>query len=101
MKSRFRRRPEGYRAPERFIKPGELWEPQAKIIMRRDVTGYAGAKRENVKYHLKAGEVYYVSTDVAAEFITKGYAAGELPRKVSEDEAAEWRAQQTVIRPGG
>ena len=68
--------------------------------MTRDVTGYAN-RDQNVKYELKAGEVYFVSVDVAAEFITKGYAAGELPRPVSDDEAAEWRAQQTIIRPGG
>jgi len=96
----FAKRRTKYKPPLRVAKPGEIWEPQAKIIMTRDVTGYAN-RDQNVKYELKAGEVYFVSVDVAAEFITKGYAAGELPRPVSDDEAAEWRAQQTIIRPGG
>lgn len=95
------RRGPAWRAPERFVTAAQVWEPQAKILMTRDVTGYAGKKRDNVKYHLKSGEVYYVDVDTAAQFITKGYAVGELPRKVSDDEAAEWRAQMTVIRPGG
>lgn len=96
----FLKRRHVHQRPERFVKPGEVWEPQAKVLMRKDVTGYRDGKLENVKYHLKAGEVYYLDVDTAAQFITKGYAAGELPRKVSDNEAAEWRGQMTVIQPG-
>ena len=83
-----------------FITPQAIFEPQAKILMTRDVNGWAHRERRQ-KYHLKAGEVYYVDIDTAAEFITKGYASGTLPRPVSDDERAEWRAQMTTVRPGG
>ncbi|MGH9908110.1 MAG: hypothetical protein ACRD8U_21270 [Pyrinomonadaceae bacterium] len=87
------------RAPELVPAQG-VFEPQAKITMTRDVTGWAHRERRQ-KYALKSGEVYYVDADTAAEFIVKGYATGELPREVSDDERAEWRSQMTVIRAGG
>jgi hypothetical protein len=74
--------------------------PQVRITMTRDVTGWTNRERR-IKYHLRHGRSYMVDGDTAVDFITKGYATGELPRSVSDDERAELRSQNRTIGLGG
>ena len=85
--------------PIKIIKPEDAFQPQTAVTMTRDVNGWID-RRRGLKWHLAAGRTYFIDQDRAAEFITKGYANGELPRDVSDDEKAHWRAEQTTISLG-
>lgn len=67
--------------------------------MLKDVNGWASRERR-AKWHLAAGRTYVVDEQTAVEFITKGYAEGTLPRKVSPDERAELRSVMTTVSVG-
>ena len=79
-----------------FVAPEDAFQAQTQVTMLRDVNGWLDRKK-GLKWSLQKGHTYLVDEAKAAEFITKGYANGELPREVSDDEAAEWRAQMTTI----
>jgi hypothetical protein len=85
--------------PLKFVTPSEAFEPQVEVRMLKDVTGWVDRGRRE-KFHLGAQRTYMVDEQTAVEFITKGYAAGELPREVSEDERAEIRSVMTTIGVG-
>jgi hypothetical protein len=89
--------PKRFRRPEvKFVRPQDAFTPQAAVTMTRDVNGWIDRKK-GLKWGLQAGQTYFIDQDKAAEFITKGYATGELPRTVSEDEKAEWMSQVQTI----
>jgi len=75
------------------------WEPQVEVLFTRDVNGWLDLDRR-IKFSFSAGSRAMVDEQHAIEFIVKGYALGELPRKVSEDEAAEIRSVMTTIGLG-
>lgn len=75
------------------------WQPQVQVTMTRDVNGWLD-RDQRIKWHLAAGTTHLVDEQHAIEFIVKGYATGQLPRKVSSDEAAELRSVITVIGLG-
>jgi hypothetical protein len=79
-----------------FIDASKYFTPQVPIKMTRDVSGWAD-RRKLQKFAMGAGKTYYVDVETATEFISKGYAEGQVPRAVSEDEQAEWMAQMTTI----
>jgi len=75
------------------------WQPQVKVKFTRTVTGWLD-RDARVKWEFHAGSEHYVDEEHAVEFIVKGYATGELPRPVSEDERAELRSVMTTIGLG-
>lgn len=75
------------------------WEPQVQVTFKMDVNGYLD-RDKNIKWHFAAGSTHMVDEQHAVEFITKGYATGELPRPVSDDECAEIRSVMTTIGMG-
>jgi hypothetical protein len=75
------------------------WQPQVKVKFTRDVNGWLD-RDQRVKWHFAAGSTAMIDEQHAIEFIVKGYATGELPRKVSDDEAATLRSVITVIGMG-
>lgn len=75
------------------------WTPQVRVRFTRDVSGWLH-RDERVKWHFAAGSVHMVDEQHAVEFITKGYATGQLPRNVSDDERAEIRSVMTTIGLG-
>ena len=79
-----------------FVRPQDAFTPQVEVTMTRDVNGWLDRK-QGLKWSLQKGRSYLIDEQRAAEFITKGYAQGELPRAVSEGEAQEWRSQMTTI----
>ena len=75
------------------------WSPQVEVTFTQDVTGWLD--RDNrVKWEFQAGQTAYVDEEHAVEFIVKGYATGQLPREVSDDEKAELRSVMTTIGMG-
>lgn len=75
------------------------WSPQVEVTFTRDVNGWLD--RDNrIKWHFAAGSTHYIDEQHAVEFIVKGYATGELPRKVSQDEKDEIRSVMTTIGLG-
>ncbi len=75
------------------------WTPQVQVKFTRDVNGWLDRDRR-IKWHFAAGSTHMVDEQHATEFIVKGYATGDLPRSVSEDEKAEIRSVITVIGLG-
>lgn len=75
------------------------WQPQVKVTFTRDVNGWLN-RDKRIKWHFAAGSSHMVDEQHAVEFIVKGYATGDLPRSVSEDEKAELRSVITVIGMG-
>jgi len=75
------------------------WQPQVAVTFTRDVNGWLDHDN-SVKWHFPAGSTAMVDEQHAVEFIIKGYATGELPRAVSDDEAAEIRSVMTTIGLG-
>lgn len=75
------------------------WQPQVQVTFTKDVTGWLNRDRR-IKWHFAAGSTHMVDEQHAVEFITKGYATGQLPRKVSDDEKAEIRSVMTTIGLG-
>lgn len=76
------------------------WQPQVRVRFVQDVSGWLHRDRR-VKWHFPAGTEAMVDEQHAVEFITKGYAVGELPREVSDDERAEIRSVMTTVGLGG
>jgi hypothetical protein len=72
------------------------WRPQVAVKFTRDVTGWID-QTKRIRFHFSAGRTYHVDEQHAVEFIVKGYATGELPRSVSDDERAELRSNMTTI----
>lgn len=85
--------------PVEFVPASKVFQAQTQVRMLKDVSGWIDRKRKQ-KWYLSRNEVVFLDVDKAAEFIVKGYAEGELPRPVSENEIAEWRAQVTTISLG-
>lgn len=85
--------------PVTFVSAKDAFKPQVKVTMTRDVNGYVNRARR-IKWHLAAGQTYYVDEEKAVELIVKGYAHGELPRAVSDGEREEFESQKQVIRLG-
>lgn len=85
--------------PVKFIPAVEAFKPQVEITMNHDVNGWLHRRRRE-KYHLAKDQTYMVDEETAVDFITKGYAEGELPREVSDDERAERQAQMTRVSVG-
>jgi len=75
------------------------WKPQVEVTFTRDVNGWLDQDKR-IKWHFAAGSTHMVDEEHAVEFIVKGYATGELPREVSEDEKAELRSVMTTIGLG-
>lgn len=75
------------------------WAPQVQVTFTRDVNGWL-SRDKRIKWHFAAGSTHMVDEQHAVEFIVKGYAQGELPRKVSGDERAEIRSVMTTIGLG-
>jgi hypothetical protein len=75
------------------------WQPQVRVTFTRDVCGWLDRER-GLKFQFGAGRTYLIDEQHAVEFIVKGYATGELPRPVSDDEAAELRSQMVTIGLG-
>jgi hypothetical protein len=75
------------------------WQPQVRVTFTRDVSGWLHRDRR-VKWHFAAGSTHMVDEERAVLFIVKGYATGELPRAVSDDERAEIRSVMTTIGLG-
>lgn len=75
------------------------WQPQVKVKFTRDINGWLDRDR-SIKWHFAAGSTHMVDEQHAVEFISKGYATGELPRHVSDDERAEIRSVMTTIGLG-
>jgi hypothetical protein len=75
------------------------WQPQVEVTFTRDVNGWLD-RDANIKWHFAAGSTHYVDEQRAVEFIVKGYAVGELPRHVSDDEHAEIRSAITIVGLG-
>ena len=77
------------------------WQPQVEVTFTRDVNGWLSTDPDDrVKWHFAAGSTHMIDEEHAVEFIVKGYATGELPRPVSEDEKAEIRSVMTTIGLG-
>ena len=83
-------------APIEFVPVKSFFKPQRKIKMRQDVNGWADRSRR-LKWHLAAGQTYYIDSEKALEFIVKGYATGELPRPVSDSEKEHLLSEMTRI----
>lgn len=82
----------------RFLPITQVFKPQRHVVMLKDVTGWVNNdKRTARKWHFSAGKEYFIDTDVADQFIVKGYAKGELSRHFSDDELAEIRASVVNI----
>ena len=76
------------------------WSPQVEVTFTRDINGWLN-RDHNIKWHFAAGTTHMIDEQHAVEFISKGYATGELPRHVSDDEHAEIRSVMTTIGLGG
>jgi hypothetical protein len=75
------------------------WQPQVEVTFTRDVTGWIN-QSQGVRFHFNAGSTHMVDEQHAVEFIVKGYATGDLPREVSQDERDELRSVMTTIGLG-
>lgn len=75
------------------------WQPQVQVKFTRTVTGWLD-RDKRVKWEFHAGTTHMIDEQHAVEFIVKGYATGELPRAVSDDEKAELRSNMTTIGLG-
>jgi hypothetical protein len=84
-----------------FVPVRRAFTPQVEVTFNKDVAGWVN-QAEGKRYSFSAGRTYMVDEDTAVNFIVKGYARGELPRPVSDDEAAEIRSVMTTVGvPGG
>lgn len=85
----------------RFVPVTQAFKPQIEVTFIKDVSGWVDHDR-GLRYSFAAGRSYMVDEDTAVNFIVKGYASGELPRPVSDDEKAEIRSVMTTVGvPGG
>jgi hypothetical protein len=75
------------------------WQPQVRVTFTRDVCGWLD-REQGLKFQFGAGKTYLIDEQHAVEFLTKGYCTGELPRAVSDDEAAEIRSSMVTIGMG-
>jgi hypothetical protein len=75
------------------------WQPQVQVTFNRDVCGWI-SREQGLKFQFAAGKTYLIDEQHAIEFIVKGYCAGELPRPVSDDEAADIRSSMVTIGLG-
>jgi hypothetical protein len=75
------------------------WQPQVRVTFTRDVSGWLD-RPQGVKFQFAAGSTHLIDERHAVEFIVKGYCTGELPRPVSDDEAADIRSSMTTIGLG-
>jgi hypothetical protein len=75
------------------------WQPQVQVKFTRTVTGWLD-RDKRTKWQFAAGSTHMVDEQHAIEFIVKGYATGELPRPVSDDERADIRSVMTTIGLG-
>lgn len=81
-----------------WVPPEKMFKAQRAITMTRTVTGHAhNDKRSGAKWQLDYGKTYYVDTDLADQYIIKGYATGELSRDFSDDEVLQIRSTMTNI----
>lgn len=94
MDAAVRRRQHKELYPVRFVAVD--WSPQVQVKFTRDVNGWLD-RDKRIKWHFAAGSTHMIDEQHAVEFITKGYATGELPRHVSDDESAEIRSVMTTI----
>lgn len=87
--------------PVTFAPVEQVFQPQIKVRALRDINGWAN-RRRRIKWHIGAGSIGYLNEDKAREFAIKGYVEileGKV-KPVSEDEAAEFLSQVTVINLG-
>jgi len=86
----------------RFVPVERAFKPQVKVRATRDLSGWANEDRR-IKWHIGAGKIGCMDADAAREFQVKGFVEiieGDV-KPVSEDEAAEFLSQVTVIGLGG
>lgn len=82
--------------PVTFINAADFFEPQVHIKALKDVSGWVDKKRKQ-RWSLSAGKTYVVDVETATEFISKGYAEGQIPRTPTEGELEEWQSQMTTV----
>ena len=75
------------------------WQPQVQVTFTRDVCGWLN-REQGHKFQFASGSTHMIDEQHAIEFIVKGYATGQLPRHVSQDEAETLRSVITVIGMG-
>ena len=84
-----------------FVPVQHVFKPHFAVTMTQDVSGWVNKdKLTRKKWSLSAGQTYFVDEQTAVEFLVKGYATGEYPRPVSDDERAQYLSQVTTISLG-
>lgn len=86
--------------PVTFAAVSDAFKPEVTIRFKKDVSGWVNRDRK-IRFHFNAGRTYMVDRETAVQMIVKGYATGELPRQVSDDERADIRSAMSTISLGG